>query len=88
LLGREPNAAVAEQNGALLAQGANPDRVGEQVVEAMQNKQFVIVTHREWEPLVLGVHREIEQAFTEFDGRHGPDATPALLVDGPSPIAS
>jgi len=88
LLGREPNAAVAEQNLALLAQGADPARVGEQVVEAMQNRQFLIITHREWEPLVLGVHREVEQAFTEFDGRHGPDATAQMLAAGANPIAS
>ncbi|MBO0852610.1 MAG: SDR family oxidoreductase [Nocardia sp.] len=88
LLGRAPNAAVAEQNSALLAQGADPDRVGQQVVEAMRNEQFLIITHREWEPLVLEVHREIERTFTEFDGRHGPDATPALLMGGPSPIAT
>jgi alpha-glucuronidase len=88
LLGRQPNAAVAEQNLALLAQGADPARVGEQVVEALQNRQFLIITHREWEPLVLAVHREVEQAFTEFDGRHGPDATAQLLLAGPSPIAT
>ena len=88
LLGREPNTAVAEQNGALLAQGADPARVGEQVVEALQNRQFLIITHREWEPLVLGVHREVELAFTEFDGRHGPDPTAQLLVGGASPVAS
>jgi NAD(P)-dependent dehydrogenase (short-subunit alcohol dehydrogenase family) len=88
LLGRQPNAAVAEQNLALLAQGADPARVGEQVVEALQNRQFLIITHREWEPLVLGVHREVEQAFTEFDGRHGPDATAKMLAAGANPIAS
>jgi NAD(P)-dependent dehydrogenase (short-subunit alcohol dehydrogenase family) len=88
LLGREPNAGVAEQNLALLAQGADPARVGEQVVEAMQNRQFLIITHREWEPLVLGVHREIEQAFTEFDGRHGADATPQMLAAGANPTAT
>jgi len=88
LLGREPNTTVAEQNLALLAQGADPARVGEQVVEAMQNGQFLIITHREWEPLVVGVHREVEQAFTEFDGRHGPDATPQMLAAGMNPTAT
>lgn len=81
LQGREPNTAAIESNSALLAEGANPDRVGEQVLEAMQNKQFVIITHREWLPLVQDVHREIERAFTEFDGRHGPDKIPQMLAN-------
>ncbi|MFF0496497.1 SDR family NAD(P)-dependent oxidoreductase [Nocardia aobensis] len=88
LLGREPNASVAEQNGALLAQGANPDRVGEQVVQAMRDQQFLIITHRDWEPLVLGVHREIERTFTEFDNRYGPDLAAQMLVAGSNPVAS
>lgn len=88
LLGREPNAEVVEQNGALLAQGADPDRVGEQVVEAMQNKQFVIITHREWLPLVKQVDEEFERAFEEFDGRHGVDGTALLLSGGTNVITS
>ncbi|MEV6060973.1 SDR family oxidoreductase [Nocardia asteroides] len=88
LLGTEVNVAAAEQNGALLAQGADPDRVGAQVVEAIQDKQFLIITHREWAPLVARVHNEIDRAFTEFDGRHGPDATARILAEGARPIAS
>ncbi|MFD5177057.1 SDR family NAD(P)-dependent oxidoreductase [Nocardia sp. NPDC058379] len=88
LLGQEVDAEAAAQNGALLAQGADPDRVGAQVVEAMQDRQFLIITHREWSPLVARVHNEVERAFTEFDGRHGPDATAQLLIDGAEPIAS
>lgn len=87
LLGREPSSAVIEQNGALLAQGADPDRVGEQVLEAMRDGQFLVITHREWEPLVLKVHREVERAFTEFDGRHGPDLTARMLAEGTDPIS-
>ncbi|MEZ0364846.1 SDR family NAD(P)-dependent oxidoreductase [Mycobacterium sp. pUA109] len=87
LLGREPNAAAAAENFNLQAQGADPDRVGEQVVEAIQDGQFLIITHREWEPLVARVHGEVERAFTEFDGRHGPDVTAQIMVDGTTPIA-
>ncbi|MGW4533685.1 SDR family NAD(P)-dependent oxidoreductase [Nocardia sp. NPDC004340] len=88
LLGRDPDASVIARNGEMLALGADPDRVGEQVVEAMVDRQFLIVTHREWEPLVAGVHREIARAFTEFDGRHGPDVSAQMLVRGANPIAS
>lgn len=87
LLGREPNMKAAEQNRQLQSAGADPDRVGEQVVEAMQAGQFLIITHREWEPLVQRVHGEIDQAFAEFDGRHGPDRTAQIMVDGTTPIA-
>lgn len=86
VLGYAPDAAAVEQSGAMLAQGADPDRVGEQVVRAMHDGQFVIITHREWAPLVDEVHREVEQAFTEFDGRHGPDRTAQMLVSGANPI--
>jgi len=88
LLGQEMNTEVAEANGALLSQGADPDRVGEQVLEAMRRRQFLIITHREWEPLVTRVHTEVERAFAEFDGRHGPDPTARMLAEGTSPISS
>ncbi|MGU3498753.1 SDR family NAD(P)-dependent oxidoreductase [Mycobacterium sp. C31M] len=88
LLGEEVNSAVVEGNSALLAQGADPDRVGEQVVEAMQNGQFLIITHRDWWPLVEAVHSEIRTAFNEFDNRHGPDITPQILAQGISPVTT
>ena len=47
LLGRQADAAAVAQNNAQLSLGAEPDRVGEQVVQAMQDRQFLIVTHRE-----------------------------------------
>lgn len=82
LLGRQADAAAVEQNNAALVLGADPDQVGEQVVQAMQDQQFLIVTHREWAPLVRRVHDEIEQAFTTFDGCHGEDPTPIGLLRG------
>ena len=88
LLGQEMDTAVAEANGALLSQGADPDRVGEQVLEAMQQRQFLIVTHGEWDSLVTRVHTEIETAFSEFDGRHGLDPTVRLLTEGANPVSS
>lgn len=88
LLGREPNTAVAEQNRALQAQGADPDRVGEQVVTAMQDNEFLIVTHGDWEPLVAGLHREVEEALTGFDGRYGPDVTVQMMLGGVNPGVS
>lgn len=87
LLGREPNMVAAEQNRALQAAGADPDRVGEQVVEAMRDRQFLIITHLQWQPLVQRVHDEINQAFADFDGRHGVDATAQIMVSGTTPIA-
>ncbi|AOW89889.1 hypothetical protein BC342_28955 [Streptomyces olivaceus] len=50
LFGREMDTAIAEKNSALLFRGADPGRVGEQVVEAMQQEQIMVVTHREWGP--------------------------------------
>ena len=88
LLGREMDTELAEANSRLLAKGADPDRVGEQVVEAMRQQQFVIVTHREWHPLVRRVHEEIENAYTEFDGRHGVDPTAEVMLQGVNPIRS
>lgn len=87
LLGRDANAAMIEGNFALTSQGANPDRVGDQVLEAMQNGQFMIITHRDWEPLVTAVHTEIRQAFAECDDRHGPDVSAIYLVQGYNPVA-
>ncbi|ALJ20494.1 SDR family NAD(P)-dependent oxidoreductase [Microbacterium sp. No. 7] len=82
LVGRQADAAAVEHNNAQLSLGADPDRVGEQVVQAMRDRRFLIVTHREWAPLVRRVHDEIEQAFADFDGRHGADPTPAALLEG------
>lgn len=85
---REPDERVIEGNGAALSRGADPDRVGEQVVEAMQNGQFLIITHYEWLPLVKRVHKEIEDTFAAFDRRHGVDETAVFLVEGGNPITS
>ncbi|MFG3258669.1 SDR family NAD(P)-dependent oxidoreductase [Streptomyces sp. NPDC048172] len=88
LLGRRMEPAVAERNSALLAQGADPDRVGEQVVEAVRQGRFVIVTHREWAPFVARAHQEIERAYEEFDGRHGPDPVATAMAAGEHTISS
>lgn len=88
LLGREMNHDVIEANQALLARGADPDRVGEQVVQAMRAGDAVIVTHREWGELYRAENAEIEQAYDAFDGRHGPDATAQLLLDGTNPVTA
>jgi NAD(P)-dependent dehydrogenase (short-subunit alcohol dehydrogenase family) len=88
LLGAEVNTAAVEGNNALLAQGADPNRVGEQVVEAMQQGQFLIITHGDWLPLVEAVHTEIQTTFQEFDNRHGPDITPRILSQGISPVTT
>ncbi|MEV0826551.1 hypothetical protein [Nonomuraea rubra] len=42
----------------------------------------MIVTHREWAPLVERVHAEQARAFSEFDGRHGVDATARMPASG------
>ncbi|MDN3261551.1 SDR family NAD(P)-dependent oxidoreductase [Streptomyces sp. CSDS2] len=88
LLGRQPNREVAEANHAVLAAGADPDRVGEQVVEAVRDGRFLIVTHREWGALVRRTHAEIEDAYEAFDGRHGPDATARMLAGGTNPVTA
>ncbi|WP_331250439.1 SDR family oxidoreductase [Mycobacterium colombiense] len=88
LLGVEVNTAAVEGNNALLAQGADPNRVGEQVVEAMQQGQFLIITHGDWLPLVEAVHTEIQTTFHEFDNRHGPDITAKMLAQGTSPVTT
>ncbi|AHH16294.1 putative oxidoreductase, SDR family [Nocardia nova SH22a] len=82
LIGRQADSAAVEHNGGQLSLGADPDGVGEQVVQAMQARQFLIVTHREWAPLVRKVHEEVEQAFSDFDGRYGADPTPIALLAG------
>ncbi|MCW0200099.1 SDR family oxidoreductase [Sphingopyxis sp.] len=87
LLGQDADSAAIEGNFALTSQGADPDRVGDQVVEAMQKGQFLIITHRDWEPLVTAVHTEIRQAFAECDDRHGPDVSARYLVQGFNPVA-
>ncbi|WP_170210113.1 hypothetical protein [Saccharopolyspora antimicrobica] len=45
-------------------------------------------SHREWGSHVRGVHAEIEAAFDEFDGRHGPDPAARILAEGGNPVAS
>ncbi|MET9214726.1 MULTISPECIES: SDR family NAD(P)-dependent oxidoreductase [unclassified Nocardia] len=87
-LGHEPDPAVLAHSGAMIARGADPDRVGAQVVEAMQARQFMIVTHREWGAVVAEVHREVEQAFTEFDGRHGADPAGQMAAAGNNPVTA
>lgn len=74
------------QNASLLAQGADPDSVGEQVVEAMRDGQFYIVTHREWLPIIVDLQEEVVRAFTDFDGRHGGDPTAEAMLAGINPI--
>ena len=66
--------------------GANPDRVGEQVVEALQAQRFLIPTHGDYEPILAGLHREIEQAFADTDDRHGPDPSVQLILAGTDPL--
>lgn len=78
--GTELDIATAQRNTAMLAAGADPDAVGRQVVEAMQAQQFLIITHREWAPLVELVHAEVDQTFSEFDGRYGVDTVAQALV--------
>lgn len=87
LLGEDVNKDVIDANLALLSQGADPDAVGEQVLEAMRAKQFFIITHLEWQPLVKRVHDEIDKAYAEFDGRHGPCPAALKLLEGPSPVS-
>ncbi|MGU3498629.1 SDR family NAD(P)-dependent oxidoreductase [Mycobacterium sp. C31M] len=88
VLGEEVNTAAIEGNNALLAQGADPNRVGQQVVEAMQQGQFLIITHGDWWPLVDAVQTEVRTAFEEFDNRHGPDNTARILAQGISPVTT
>lgn len=78
--GTELDIATAQRNTAMLAAGADPDAVGRQVVEAMQAQQFLIITHREWAPLVERVHAEVDQTFSEFDGRYGVDTVAQALI--------
>jgi NAD(P)-dependent dehydrogenase (short-subunit alcohol dehydrogenase family) len=88
LTGKAPDQAVMDGNFALSALGADPDRVGEQVVEAMQDGRFLIYTHREWEPLVAAVHAEIRDAFAACDNRHGPDVSAQAFAKGENPITA
>ena len=86
--GQAANDAAIKRNSELTQQGADPDKVGEQVVQAMQDRQFFIFTHLDWEPLVEAVHDEIRQAFRDFDGRHGPDISAKALIGGLNPVAT
>lgn len=88
LEGRDPNEEVIAGNEAMLALGADPDRVGEQVVEAMQKDEFLVFTHHEWLPLVKRVHDEIETTFESFDRRHGVDSIALMLAQGGNPVSS
>ncbi|MEL7583772.1 SDR family NAD(P)-dependent oxidoreductase [Brevibacterium casei] len=87
-LGVEADARAVEANTRMLSGGADPDAVGRQVVEAMADGQFLIVTHKEFLPIVRRLHHEIEAAFEDFDGRHGSDAAAALLVQGGNPVST
>lgn len=86
VLGTEPNRELIAANRALTSVGADPDRVGEQVVEAMAARQFLIITHKDWYPLVKRIHDEFDKAYAEFDGRHGADETALKLAAGSSPV--
>ncbi|AMT72632.1 MULTISPECIES: SDR family NAD(P)-dependent oxidoreductase [Mycobacteroides] len=86
--GEGVNTAAVEGNGALLAAGADPDRVGEQVVEAIRQRDFLIITHRDWEPLVTAVHAEIGRTFGEYENRYGADPTVPFLIQGANPITT
>lgn len=84
--GREPNQEKIAGLGAALATGADPDAVGTQVVEAIQNNDFYIFTHKEWWPLVERVHEEQKAAFAALDGRHGVDQVPLGMLQGENPV--
>lgn len=86
LLGQTVNSAVVEKNSDLVARGAEPDLVGEQVLEAIQQGQFLIITHGDWEPLVTKVQTEFVGVFSDFDNRYGPDVTVPFLLGGSSPV--
>lgn len=88
ITGNEVNMAAVEGNGQLLAQGADPDAVGSQVVDAMADGQFLIITHRDWGPLVAAVHAEEERAFTDFDNRHGADPAAQFMIQGANPVTT
>jgi NAD(P)-dependent dehydrogenase (short-subunit alcohol dehydrogenase family) len=66
--------------------GADPDRVGEQVVEAMEAGRFLIATHPGFAPIVAELHREFEQAIRDTDDRHGPDPSVQMILGGVDPV--
>lgn len=82
LFGRDLNLDAIEANHAALAESADPGRVGEQVVEALREQLYVIVTHREWGDLYRRENADIEAAYDAFDGRHDPDRTAQAMVSG------
>ncbi|WP_210604532.1 SDR family NAD(P)-dependent oxidoreductase [Brevibacterium oceani] len=82
LLGTEADFDLAERNGSLLQQGADPDKVGEQVVEAVVDDLFYVVTQKEWGEFAARTNRELEAAYADFDGRHGPDPTAEAMKAG------
>lgn len=88
LLGREIDRRVVEGNSAMTAKGADPDLIGKQVLEAMQQGQFLIITHRDWQPLVTAVQSEVQRAFNEFNDRHGPDPAVHFWAQGVNPIST
>jgi NAD(P)-dependent dehydrogenase (short-subunit alcohol dehydrogenase family) len=81
-----PGTVATGMTDAAGAGGANPDRVGEQVVEALQAKRFLIPTHGDFEPILATLHREIEQTFHDTDDRHGPDPSAQMLLSGVDPL--
>lgn len=84
--GEEVDVAAIEANSATTrATGADPNRVAEQVLEAMQKRQFLIVTHHDWEPLVKRVHDEVQRAFDEYEDRYGPDTSAQAMAAGTNP---
>lgn len=88
LLGTEPDLDVVKANGALLQQGADPNKVGVQVVDAISADEFYVVTHREWGELASRTNRELERAYQEFDVRHGADPTAQAILSGEHKIVT
>ncbi|OMC35078.1 short-chain dehydrogenase [Mycolicibacterium fortuitum] len=82
ILGTEADLDVVEANSSLLQLGADPNKVGDQVLEAISGNEFYVVTHREWGELAARTNRELERAYEQFDGRHGPDPTAEAIRSG------
>lgn len=84
----EVNTAAVEANQAMTAQGADPDEVGQQVLEAIRDGQFVIVTHPDWEPLVVRHQDEIRSALHSMDGRYGVDLAVQAMLAGTDAVTA
>ncbi|MEV6060954.1 SDR family NAD(P)-dependent oxidoreductase [Nocardia asteroides] len=82
-----PGIAAGCREGGLTHR-VDGDRIGALVLDAMRERRFLLVTDPGWAPLVDGVNAEIERAFafSEFDGRHGADPVPWLLLAGTNPV--